>query len=179
MNLKITFPTLAVILTVSVACIFGCSEDSKLTDDNLPTSVPNVVRTTPNEGSTDAPLKPVIGFKFDMPMDTASFMRNFHFTGDSGLPNWMDSLQHHRGMMGGGMMNMGHMMNWLDSIDFHGEFDWNQELDSCTFYADSTLMPNTSCMLYVYGDVRGRNNMMMNMNGYQYGGYMVHFRTKP
>ncbi len=77
------------------------------------------------------------------------------------------------------MMNMGHMMNWLDSIDFEGEFDWNEMLDSCTFVADSTLMPNTDCMMYIYGDVRGLNGMMMNMNNNQYGGKMVHFRTQP
>lgn len=179
MKTRVFLPALAALLAISVSWIVGCTEDSKSTDNQLPITAPKIVSTTPIDGSADATLKPIIGIKFDMPIDTASFMQNFHFTAHQSLPEWMDSLQHHGSMMGGGMMNMGHMMNWLDSIDFHGEIDWNQELDSCTFYADSTLMPNTSCMLYVYGDVRGRNNMMMNMNGYQYGGYMVHFRTMP
>jgi hypothetical protein len=159
--------------------VTGCSEDAKPTDDNLSTTTPKIERVTPAEGNTDAALKPIIGIKFDMSMDTTSFMRNFHFTAHPDLPDWMDSLQHHSGMMAGGMMNMGHMMDWLDSIEYLGDFDWNDRLDSCTFVADSTLMPNTDCMLYIYGDVRGRNGMMMEMNSYRYGGAMTHFRTRP
>ncbi len=170
---------LGLVLVVSLSWIAGCSDDNKTTGNSLPTTAPKIVRVTPAEGSNDVALKPILDIKFDMPMDSASFRHNFHFTASPGLPSWMDSLQHHRGMMGGGMMNMGHMMNWLDSIDFHGSFEWNQMLDSCTFYVDSTLMPNTNCMLYVYGDVRGRNGMMMDMNSYQYGGFMLHFRTRP
>lgn len=179
MKTSVFLPTLTLVMAISASWVAGCSDDSKSTDNEVPTTAPKIVRTTPIEGSADATLKPIMGIKFDMPMDTASFMQNFHFTAHQSLPEWMDSLQHHGSMMGGGMMNMGHMMNWLDSIDFEGEFDWNEMLDSCTFVADSTLMPNTDCMMYLYGDVRGRNGMMMDMSSYQYGGQMVHFRTRP
>lgn len=170
---------ISLLIAASVLAIAGCSDEAEPAGSNLPTTAPLVLRISPSEGTNSAALQPVMGIKFDMPMDTTSFMHNFHFTAHQSLPDWMDSLQHHGSMMGGGMMNMGHMMNWLDSIDFEGEFDWNEMLDSCTFVADSTLMPNTDCMMYIYGDVRGLNGMMMNMNNNQYGGKMVHFRTQP
>ncbi len=58
------------------------------------------------------------------------------------------------------------------------DFDGNDMLDCCTFNADSLLMPNSDCMLYIYGDARVLNGMMMEISGCQYGGEMVHFRTR-
>lgn len=173
------FAVTGLLIATLMLSVTGCSDDANPSDSNLPTTAPVVLRISPSEGANSVALRPVMGIKFDMPMDTSSFMHNFHFTANPNLPEWMDSLQHHRGMMGGGMMNMDHMMDWLDSIEISGDFDWNDMLDSCTFVADSTLMPNTDCMMYLYGDVRGRNGMMMDMSNFQYGGHMVHFRTRP
>ena len=92
---------------------------------------------------------------------------------------WMDSIVHHQGMGGMGMIKMGHMMQWMDSIQYHGQLHWNSTMDSCWFVADSGLMPNANQMVYMYTGVKGRNGQMMVMDTFQYGGYMDHFMTKP
>jgi len=96
------------------------------------------------------------------------------------MDDWMDSVEHHQSMMGGGgMMNMGHMMEWLDSIEYHGQWHWNPTLDSCWFASDSLLLPDADHMIYLYGDVQSQSGMMMRMDTMQYGGPMYHFHTQP
>ena len=67
---------------------------------------------------------------------------------------WMDSLSHHMGMGGMGMMNMDQMMQWMDSIEFSGQWRRNASKDSCWFVADSMLLPDADHMVYMYGALR-------------------------
>jgi len=97
---------------------------------------------------------------FDMPMDTATVMANFHMTGGGDMNMWMDSLDHHMGMGGMGMMGMDHMMDWMDNIQHDGEFRWNNGMDTCVFVPDSTMMPNTDYMMFMNGDVHSHNGGM-------------------
>jgi hypothetical protein len=83
------------------------------------------------------------------------------------------------GMGGMGMMGMNHMMHWMDSIQHAGDFHWNSGMDTCVFAPDSSMMPNTDYMMFMYGDVHGHNGEMMNMSQFQYDGHMIHFTTGP
>ena len=143
------------------------------------TAAPRLVSILPTDGTTGVALNSGIAMTFDMPMDTASVMANFHMIGGDDMHLWMDSLDHHMGSGGMGMMGMGHMMNWMDSIQHEGEFHWNDEMDSCVFIPDSSMMPNTDYMMFMNGDVHSQNGMTMNMSQMQYDGHMIHFTTGP
>jgi hypothetical protein len=106
-------------------------------------------------------------------------MGAFHLSGGAEMALWMDSLGHHQGMGGMGMMNMDHMMRWMDSVEYTGQWYWNATKDSCWFVADSMLKPDADHMLYLYGTMRSHQGTMMNMDTMQYGGPMYHFRTQP
>lgn len=95
------------------------------------------------------------------------------------MENWMDSLSHHQGMMGGGMMNMDHMMDWMDTLQYTGQFHWNSTMDSCEFEPDSSMMSNANHMIYMYNGMRAGNGKMMDMSSLPFNGIMHHFRTRP
>lgn len=114
-----------------------------------------------------------------MPMDTLSVRHSFHLAGGSEMQRWMDSLSHHQGMGGMGMMDMDHMMQWMDTMHVDGQFFWNTRVDSCTFVLDSSMMPDADHMIYMYEGIKGTNGRMMDMDTFTYGGYMHHFRTGP
>jgi hypothetical protein len=114
-----------------------------------------------------------------MPMDPQSVMANFHFSGGDEMHEWMDSLTHHHGSGGGSMMNMDHMMEWMDRIDMPGEYHWNDAQDFCEFVPESGLMPDTEYMVFMYGGMRSHDGRSMDTHHLQHDGYMYHFRTAP
>ncbi|MDF1545858.1 MAG: Ig-like domain-containing protein [bacterium] len=146
---------------------------------NGPSGAPKLVSAIPSDGSTGVPPNSAIMFAFDMPMDTPTVMTNLHVIGGDDMHMWMDSLDHHLGMGGMGMMGMGEMMNWMDSIQYDGLFEWSGGMDTCIFTLDSTMMPNSDYMMFLYGDVHANNGEMMNMSQQQYDGHMIHFTTGP
>jgi hypothetical protein len=112
-------------------------------------------------------------------MDTHSVMGAFHLAGGPEMALWMDSVGHHQGMGGMGMMNMDHMMQWMDSVEYSGQWHWNAVKDSCWFVSDSMLFPDADHMIYMYGTVRSHDGMIMDMDSMQFGGPMIHFHTAP
>jgi len=165
-------------LTLSVLA-GGCSDSDTSTKSTLPPGAPQLVSAYPADNAVSVDPASLVSLKFNMPMDTQSVHTNFHLAGGAETMLWMDSLSHHMGMGGMGMMNMGHMMQWIDSIQYDGQLHWNRTMDSCWFLADSGLMPNSSQMMYLYEGVKGQNGHMMVMDTMQYGGYMDHFMTRP
>ena len=164
-------------LAITAIWPLGCSDDDHgPMHGNNNTQSPQIVGIYPQDGATGVSTAASISIKFDVPMDTTSVMANFHLAGNSAMHDWMDTLDHYHGM---GMMDMDHMMEWMDSIHYSGHFQWNGAMDSCQFIMDSSLMPNTDHMMFMYGDVKGHNGMMMDMHNLEYDGYMYHFRTGP
>jgi hypothetical protein len=157
----------------------GCSKDNSDVTGNNSAQAPEILNIVPADGASNVQRNSGISIKFNMPMDTLSVMTNFHFSGGAGMHEWMDSLEYnqiHGGM--GNMMNMEHMMHWMDSIHIGGEFRWNYTMDSCSYEPDS-LMPNTEYMIYMNGDIMSHNGTMMDMHNYNYGGSINHFTTGP
>jgi len=157
--------------------IAGCGKNGNdITGDNsIP--APKIVNVFPADGSTDVPIGTDIGIKFDMPMDTLSVMQNFYFSGGDNMHLWMDSLNQYQNMGGmGNMMDMDHMMNWIDSIHISGEFHWNESGDSC-LYIPGTMVPDTDYMIYINGDIMSHDGNMMDMHHLDYEGHMYHFTT--
>lgn len=142
-------------------------------------SAPELLSTMPMNGAMNVGTSTQIMMAFNEPMDTLSVMDGFYFCGGDEMHEWLDSLEHHRGMGGMGMVDMGHMMEWLGDIEMPGDFDWNVDMDTCWFYPDSTLMPNEDYMIYMNGDLEDMHGGMMNMHGLDYGGYMIRFTTGP
>ena len=172
------------VITVGVAAasslLFGgCGSDSNSTGNQLTSTVPSVATVSPANGATNVSRTTTIGMRFTTPMDTNSVMGAFHLSGGSDMHLWMDSVGHHQGMGHMGMMDMDHMMQWLDSIEFHGEWHWNDTRDSCWFVPDSTLMSDADHMIYLYGEMQSQMGMRMSMDTMQYGGPMFHFHTQP
>jgi hypothetical protein len=167
------------VATASVVLLGGCSSDSNTIGNQFTGAAPSVAAVSPADGAINVSRTTTIGMRFTTPMDTNSVMGAFHLAGGPEMGLWMDSVGHHQGMMGGGMMNMGHMMQWMDSIEYHGQWHWNANRDSCWFAADSMLVPNADHMIYLYGDMRSQSGMMMKMDTMQYGGPMYHFHTQP
>jgi hypothetical protein len=170
--------TVALGLTM-LAIVGGCSRNDSSTNSNLPTGAPQLLSVFPANDATSVDPASSVSMKFSMPMDTQSVHSNFHLAGGAEMETWMDSMSRNMGMGGMGMVDMGHMMQWMDSIQYQGQLHWNGTMDSCWFSADSGLMPNTNQMMYLYAGVKGQNGHMMVMDTFQYGGYMDHFMTKP
>ena len=167
-------------LATTMIWLWGCSDDDHgPRHGNNDTQAPQIVGVYPQDGAIGVSTAASISLKFDSPMDTTSVMAAFHLAGSSPMHDWMDTLDHYHGMGGMGMMDMDHMMEWMDSIQYPGHFNWNSAMDSCQFIMDSPLMPNTDHMMFMYGDVKSHGGMMMDMHGLEYDGEMYHFRTGP
>lgn len=166
------------LLAMSLVWISGCSDSDNEKSTNAD-GVPTLLRVSPSESATDVDRNGGIHMRFSMPMDTATVRRNFHLAGGAEMENWMDSLSHHQGMMGGGMMNMDHMMDWMDTLQYTGQFHWNSTMDSCEFEPDSSMMSNANHMIYMYNGMRAGNGKMMDMSSLPFNGIMHHFRTRP
>jgi hypothetical protein len=172
------FAAICAALMVSLASI-GCGDDSSPMGDQSNGTAPVIAAVTPADAAINVFRSANVGIGFIVPMDTNSVMDAFHLCGGSEMHQWMDSLGHHRRMGGMGMMNMGHMMEWMDSIDYDGRWHWNERRDSCWFDPDSTLMSDADHMIYLYGPVRSHDGMAMVTDRMMYGGPMYHFRTMP
>jgi len=156
----------------------GCTGDSEPpSQSGSPGDEPLIVAIDPPDGSADVPTGASVGVRFDMPMDTASVASCFFLSGGEPMHAWMDSLGHHRGRMGRGMMNMGHMMAWMDTLCLPGVLHWNERQDSCYYSPRHSLPPLTDHMIYMRGTIRSRQGTRMDMSGYPNGGPMSHFRT--
>jgi hypothetical protein len=125
-----------------------------------------------------------VSLVFSGPMDTSSVRMGFHLAGGQPMMMWMDSLGQFGGMghMGGGMGGMDpddihHMIDWMDSIQVAGTFEWGQNLDSCRFIPDSTFGHGTSYLMFLYGDIMGGNHMRMNMGSLADDSLMYRFST--
>jgi len=128
-----------------------------------PSGAPSVVSVIPHDGSVGVARTSSLTIVFDMPMDTGSVGGNFHLSGGDAMLLWMDSLNHHLGMGGMGMMDMDHMMDWMDSIQQNGELRWNHGMDTCEFVPDSAMMPDANYMMLLNGDVHGHNGEMYDL----------------
>lgn len=172
-------------LARTVAVVFICLSIDGCGDDDNPArnqnngTAPAITAVSPANGTVNVSRSSAIGIRFSVSMDTNSVMGSFHLSGGPEMALWMDSVGHHQGMGGMGMMNMDHMMQWMDTIEYSGQWHWNASRDSCWFVPDSMLMSNADHMIYMYGTVRSQGGMMMDMDTMQYGGPMYHFRTTP
>lgn len=157
------------LLVTAGVLVAGCSGDEdSVNGSGTAAQAPQIVSVYPADGATGVDPATNMHVVFSDPMDTASVRRAFYFTGGAPMHDWMDSLQHHTGGMGGNMggqqmMDMTHMMSWMDSIAFPGQFMWNDSLDSCSFVPDTTLMPNTDHMMLFYGDLMDRQGHARHM----------------
>ena len=177
---RLTVLLIGIALAIAMIGLLNCDDDHHdPMDGNNNTQSPQIVSVYPQDSATGVSTAASISLKFDSPMDTTSVMANFHLAGSSPMHDWMDTLDHYHGMGGMGMMDMDHMMEWMDSIHYSGHFQWNGAMDSCQFIMDPPLMPNTDHMMFMYGDIKGHNGMIIDMHDLEYDGYMYHFRTGP
>jgi hypothetical protein len=164
--------------TLFAVLVVGCSIGDKNTSPATnPEARPLIVSMDPAAGATGVPTSTSVGIKFDMPMDSASVASCFFLSGGEPMHAWMDSLGHHHGMMGGHMVNMGHMMAWMDTLCLAGDLHWNADHDSCYFAPRAPLRPLTDHMAYLNGAVRSSHGEEMDMAQFDDGGPMLHFRT--
>jgi len=157
----------------------GCGDDNTPMGGQTNGTAPVITAITPVDEAINVSRSATVGISFIVPMDVNSVMDAFHLSGGSEMHSWMDSLSHHRRGGGMGMMSMGHMMEWMDSIEYDGHWHWNERRDSCWFDPDSTLSPDADHMIYLYGSVRSHDGTAMMMDRMMYGGPMFHFRTAP
>ncbi len=71
------------------------------------------------------------------------------------------------------------MMQWMDSIHAPGMFFWNDDLDSCSFFPNEPLNPNTEylCVLEETG-MRDHHGQMIGGENHEDDGYhMFGFTT--
>ncbi len=178
---QMTMILAAFLVTASLTIVAGCSNDDNGTNTTA-AGVPQVLAVYPADGATNVPTSTGVSLVFDQPMDTNSVRMAFHFSGGTAMEQWMDSLSHHMGMggmMGGHYQDMDHMMTWMDSIEFPGHFEWNGTLDSCRYYPDSTLMPGTDYMTFMYGTIDGMGGGMRMMQNESPDSTMFRFTTAP
>ena len=175
-----TLMTVGALALLVAALSTGCSNsDNNSTGSNLSTT-PQIASVAPADGASGIPVTTSLSIKFDRPMDTLSVMEHVHLSGGAAMHEWMDSLMHTGGMMGGGMgMHRGHMMNWMDTIQVHGEFHWNAEMDSCEFVPDSALMSSTEYMMALCDSLMSHDGMFMDMSHLPYETFMSHFTCGP
>ncbi len=164
-QLDLTLAISAVALLLIV--VAGCSNnDSHIVNQDTTQITPQVVSVFPTDGSQDVSPAAHVAIRFSAPMDTSTVSHHFYLSGGASMHEWMDSLEHrHQGGMHGGndWMDMDHMYEWMDSIQWHGEFHWNDDLDSCYFDPDSLLAGHTDYMFMLFGDIHGMNGHRMHM----------------
>ncbi|MEJ2722987.1 MAG: Ig-like domain-containing protein [bacterium] len=130
------------ILFTSVAWFAGCGGDDPVSQAASP--APEIAGVSPADGATGVATSTAITVDFDMPMDPQSVMENFYVSGGDEMHEWMDSLTyHHNHHHGDWMMDLDHMMEWMDDIHIPGEFHWNDAHDRCEFVPSPGLDPDT------------------------------------
>ncbi|MCB2229886.1 Ig-like domain-containing protein [bacterium] len=169
----------SVALTAIAAMLItmGCSDDDSVSSENNTTA--SITRVFPADGAVGLSTLTTVGIVFSGPVDSMSFMDNFHLTGGSGMHEWRDSLEHSGGWGMMGMNQQMHMMDWMDSIHTMGSFQWNGSKDSCEFTPAGPLDPNSDylCVLNETG-MRDHNGEMMGGMGQNDDGlHMFGFST--
>jgi hypothetical protein len=166
----------SLLLIIAAAIIVGCSDNSRVNGNSEDVWISSIY---PSDGDENVSPATSVYMKFVMPMDTSSVRNNIYFSGGPQMQMWHDSLDHYGGM---GYMNMGmreHMMDWMDSIEWGGQWHWNNGLDSCEFRPDSTLMPGTEYMIMVNEDgVMGHDGHQMHMGHTNEDFHYYHFKTE-
>jgi hypothetical protein len=175
--MKITCLVFAATAILLVFTLTGCSDDERPTSQS--DSQVQIIAVTPADGQQNVSRDIAISLVFDMPMDTMSVMSGFHLSGGEQMHEWMDSLEHHHSMGNMGVTGMGHMIDWLEEFECDGLFHWDEGMDSCEFIPDSMLLSESEYMIFLFGDVRSDDGVVMDMHHLEYDGYMVHFKTKP
>jgi hypothetical protein len=179
MRIRITQMVVACTTVIVSFIAAGCGDDNNPTGNKVNPASPALAAISPVDGASNVSRTTTISIRFTTPMDTSSVMGAFHLSGGSDMALWMDSIGHHQGMGGMGMMNMDHMLQWMDSIEYSGQWHWNATRDSCWFVADSMLMADADHMVYLYGTMRSHEDALMNTGTMPYGAPMYHFSTEP
>jgi hypothetical protein len=167
---------LIVFSIILIVIAIGCDDDKSPAGDAGNTG-PTILSVAPADNAINVPATTMISIKFNVPMDSQSVMLSFHCLGGQHMYDLMDSLNHHMGS-GGHMMNMDHLMGWMDSTSVSGDFHWNDAVDSCWFAPESSLAPDTEYMIFMNGDIMSRDGGMMDMHHLIYDSYMSHFTTE-
>ncbi|MEW5796040.1 MAG: Ig-like domain-containing protein [Candidatus Zixiibacteriota bacterium] len=157
----------------------GCNDSNDMTGSRESTA-PAILRVHPPDGAVDVPSDASLAIRFNMPMDTASVHAGLHFTGGADMQSWMDSLDHMGGMRQISPGQQEQMMQWLDSLHIAGRFLWNESFDSCTYRPDSAMPVGTDHMIFLFGPMKSREGVMMNMGGSMMmsdTGFSYHFTT--
>ena len=174
---------IALVVASATLLAVGCSSSNDKMMNNDSNTQPSILSITPANGATAVSRSASVGIKFNMPMDTTSVMSGFHFSGGSGMQMWMDSMNAMGGMNHMGTMDSDNMMQWMDTLQMQGHFQWNAAFDSCQFAPDSMMAANTEHMTFMYGQMKSQSGMMMNMGGNgmmgSETGLTYHFTTAP
>jgi hypothetical protein len=164
---NIGFVSLALGALLLMSLIIGCgkSDNDQVTNPITQNGQSLTIRVTPANGATGVTTDAAIGIKFSAPMDTLSVMSRLYFTGGSSMQMWMDSMNH----SGGGGHESHHtdpnrMLTLMDSLQLHGQFVWNEAMDSCSFILDSLMMPGTAHMMIMDPGMMSGTGMKMTMD---------------
>ncbi len=169
--------SIASVLLAFGTLVSGCSHDDPASGTTDQQTV--VASTIPQDGASGVPTSSPFVMTFSMPMDTMSVIEHFHCAGGDEMWEWMDSLQHYHTGMGGHMIDMDHMMAWMNEIELRGRFHWNNDMTECIFRPDADFLPHTDHMVYLENGIRSRDGHMMDGMDLRYKGLMIHFRTGP
>jgi hypothetical protein len=164
------------VLFAATAAFIGCSNQSGVEGN---ANDPWLVSIYPTDGAEHVSPVTALYMKFVMPMDTSTVHRNIFLSGGPRMHMWADSLNHYGGMRRMSMGMREHMLKWMDSIEWGGQWHWNKSLDSCEFIPDSSLLPGTEYLIMVNEDgIIGHNghNMFMGHTNEDFSYY--HFKTE-
>jgi hypothetical protein len=163
-------------LVGAVMIISGCGGNAKVNGNSDDVWLSSIY---PADGAENVSTSTSLYMKFVMPMDTASVRKNIFLSGGPKMHVWIDSLDHYGGMGRMGMEMREHMLNWMDSIEWRGQWHWNGNLDSCEFIPDSTLRPGIEYMIMVNEDaVIGHNGHRMHMGHMNENFHYYYFKTE-
>lgn len=165
-----------VILTV----VAGCYKENPVSDfdtEVLDTDFPTILEVSPDNGASGVIRNSNLSVRFDSPMDTASVSNNFHLSGGDKMQQWMDSMSNLPDMNGMGQQHRDSMMTWMDSIEYTGDFEWNDDLDSCVFYPDSMLEANAEHMIFLDYGIKSVDGYYIITDTLEYNAATYHFTT--
>ncbi len=179
---NVLIAAIGILVMTAIISVSGCSSSTDRMMNGNNGVQPAILRVSPANGATGIAATTSVGVKFNTPMDTLSVMAGFHFSGDSNMQSWMDSVNYQGGMGEMPQTDMNRMMQMMDSVHIRGIFQWNQNLDSCRFIPDSAMMGATEHMIFMYGQMMSSSGMMMDMGSRMMSsdtGFTFHFTTAP
>ncbi len=165
------------VLLPTAAWFTGCSKNSPtMSHDETP-----LVRTVPASGEMNYDPSAPIHMRFNEPVDTSGFHERFLCVDSMVYQALHDSL-----MMGGMGMGMGN--HHSDSIQYydrmherrvHGEFVWNDRLDSCDFTPNLPLTRGHGFMMMFSDSLQNRDgDPMRDMGEAMMQDLVMYFRTR-